>query len=63
MATRQIKPITPGQRHRIAPVFDDITISKPLKSLTLVMVNPVDVIIADVKHQDIVVVGISVSCG
>ena len=34
MATRQIKPITPGQRHRIAPVFDDITISKPLKSLT-----------------------------
>lgn len=35
MATRQIKPITPGQRHRIAPVFDDITISKPLKSLTV----------------------------
>lgn len=35
MATRQIKPVTPGQRHRIAPVFDDITISKPLKSLTL----------------------------
>ena len=35
MATRQIKPITPGQRHRIAPVFDDITISKPLKSLTI----------------------------
>lgn len=34
MATRQIKPITPGQRHRIAPVFDDITVSKPLKSLT-----------------------------
>jgi len=34
MVTRQIKPITPGQRHRIAPVFDDITISKPLKSLT-----------------------------
>lgn len=34
MATRQIKPITPGQRHRIAPVFDEITVSKPLKSLT-----------------------------
>lgn len=33
MATRQIKPITPGQRHRIAPVFDDVTVSKPLKSL------------------------------
>lgn len=35
MATRQIKPITPGQRHRIAPVFDEITINKPLKSLTV----------------------------
>lgn len=35
MATKQIKPVTPGQRHRIAPVFDDITISKPQKSLTL----------------------------
>ncbi|REL23948.1 50S ribosomal protein L2 [Rhodohalobacter sp. SW132] len=34
MATKQIKPITPGQRHRIAPVFDDVTVSKPLKSLT-----------------------------
>ncbi|NBC26220.1 MAG: 50S ribosomal protein L2 [Bacteroidetes bacterium] len=34
MATKQIKPITPGQRHRIAPVFDDITVSRPLKSLT-----------------------------
>lgn len=34
MPTRKIKPITPGQRHRIAPVFDDITVSKPLKSKT-----------------------------
>ncbi|MEX0648569.1 MAG: 50S ribosomal protein L2 [Balneolaceae bacterium] len=34
MATKQIKPITPGQRHRIAPVFDDVTIDKPLKNLT-----------------------------
>lgn len=34
MPTKQIKPITPGQRHRIAPVFDDVTISKPLKSKT-----------------------------
>ena len=34
MATRQLKPITPGQRHRIAPVFDDVTTDKPLKSLT-----------------------------
>ena len=34
MPTRQLKPITPGQRHRIAPVFDDVTTNKPLKSLT-----------------------------
>ena len=34
MATRQLKPTTPGQRHRIAPVFDDVTTNKPLKSLT-----------------------------
>jgi len=29
MATRKIKPTTPGSRHRTAPVFDDITESKP----------------------------------
>ena len=34
MATKQLKPITPGQRHRIAPVFDEITVSRPVKSLT-----------------------------
>ncbi len=34
MATKQLKPTTPGQRHRIAPVFDDITTDKPVKSLT-----------------------------
>lgn len=34
MATKKIKPNTPGTRHRIAPVFDDITQKKPLvKSL------------------------------
>jgi large subunit ribosomal protein L2 len=33
MATRKLKPNTPGTRHRIAPVFDDITTSKPEKSL------------------------------
>ncbi|MFU8813124.1 MAG: 50S ribosomal protein L2 [Balneolaceae bacterium] len=33
MPTKKLKPITPGQRHRIAPVFDDVTESKPLKSL------------------------------
>ena len=34
MAVKKIKPITPGQRFRIAPVFDDITSSTPEKSLT-----------------------------
>ena len=34
MPTRQLKPTTPGQRHRIAPIFDDVTTDKPLKSLT-----------------------------
>lgn len=29
MATKKIKPTTPGSRHRIAPVFDDVTESKP----------------------------------
>lgn len=34
MATRQLKPVTPGQRHRIAPGFEEITVSRPLKSKT-----------------------------
>lgn len=29
MATKKIKPMTPGQRHRISPVFDDVTADKP----------------------------------
>jgi large subunit ribosomal protein L2 len=33
MATRKLKPNTPGTRHRIAPVFDDITTSTPHKPL------------------------------
>lgn len=33
MATRKLKPNTPGTRHRIAPVFDDITTDKPERSL------------------------------
>jgi large subunit ribosomal protein L2 len=33
MAVRKLRPITPGQRHRIAPVFDDITTKTPEKSL------------------------------
>lgn len=29
MSTKKLKPTTPGSRHRISPVFDDITVSKP----------------------------------
>ena len=32
-AIKKLKPTTPGQRHRIAPTFDEITASKPEKSL------------------------------
>jgi large subunit ribosomal protein L2 len=39
MATRKLKPNTPGTRHRIAPVFDDITTSKPEKSLLGTVTN------------------------
>lgn len=35
MATRKLKPTTPGTRHRIAPVFDDVTTNVPEKSLTV----------------------------
>ncbi|MDZ7935003.1 MAG: 50S ribosomal protein L2 [Emticicia sp.] len=34
MGIKKLKPNTPGQRHRIAPDFSDITTSKPEKSLT-----------------------------
>jgi large subunit ribosomal protein L2 len=33
MATKKLNPVTPGTRHRIAPVFDDITTDKPERSL------------------------------
>ena len=33
MAVRKFKPITPGTRHKIVGTFDDITSSKPEKSL------------------------------
>lgn len=33
MATRKLKPNTPGTRHRIAPVFKDVTTSEPERSL------------------------------
>jgi large subunit ribosomal protein L2 len=39
MATRKLKPNTPGTRHRIAPVFDDITTSTPEKSLLVAIKN------------------------
>jgi large subunit ribosomal protein L2 len=34
MAVRKFNPITPGTRHRIAPVFDNITAKRPEASLT-----------------------------
>jgi len=33
MAVRKLKPVTPGQRHKIIGTFDEITASKPEKSL------------------------------
>ena len=36
MAVRKLRPITPGQRFRTAPVFDDITKASPEKSLVSV---------------------------
>lgn len=34
MAVKKLRPITPGQRFRVAPVFDKITTDTPEKSLT-----------------------------
>ena len=33
MAVRKLKPTTPGQRHKVASTFEEITTSKPEKSL------------------------------
>jgi large subunit ribosomal protein L2 len=33
MAVRKLRPTTPGQRYRMAPVFDDVTSTTPEKSL------------------------------
>jgi large subunit ribosomal protein L2 len=33
MAVRKLKPVTPGQRHRVVASFDDLTSSTPEKSL------------------------------
>ncbi len=35
MAVKKLRPITPGTRFRVAPAFDEITASKPEKSLTV----------------------------
>ena len=33
MAVKKLRPVTPGQRYRMAPSFDELTASKPEKSL------------------------------
>ena len=33
MAVKKFKPVTPGTRHKIIGTFDEITASKPEKSL------------------------------
>jgi large subunit ribosomal protein L2 len=35
MALKKFKPVTAGTRHRLSPTFDDITTSKPEKSLVV----------------------------
>ena len=35
MALKKFNPVTPGQRHKVAMTFDDLTTSKPEKSLLL----------------------------
>ena len=35
MSLKKLKPVTAGSRHRLAPSFDDITASKPEKSLVV----------------------------
>ncbi|WKN42256.1 50S ribosomal protein L2 [Tunicatimonas pelagia] len=37
MAVKKLRPITPGQRHRIAPDFSDITTNKPERSLVVTL--------------------------
>ncbi len=39
MAVKKLRPTTPGQRFRTAPVFDDVTTSTPEKSLTNTVVR------------------------
>ncbi len=37
MALKKLKPVTPGTRHRLAPGFEDITESRPEKSLVVTL--------------------------
>ena len=37
MALKKLKPVTAGTRHRLAPVFDDITETTPEKSLLVTL--------------------------
>jgi len=37
MALKKLKPVTAGTRHRLAPVFDDVTETTPEKSLLLTL--------------------------
>jgi large subunit ribosomal protein L2 len=37
MSVRKLRPITPGQRHRVAPTFEEITSGSPEKSLLVSM--------------------------
>ncbi len=39
MAVKKLKPMTPGTRHRMAPQFDDISESKPERSLVTTIIK------------------------
>ena len=39
MPVRKLKPNTPGQRHKVARSFDEVTASKPEKSLLVKQKN------------------------
>ncbi len=39
MALKKLRPVTAGSRHRLAPSFDDITASKPEKSLVVTTIK------------------------
>ena len=43
MAVRKLNPVTPGQRHKVAITFDQLTTDRPEKSLLGQRVKLVDV--------------------